>query len=167
MTVFPCLKHWFLASTQPLLPSLHLWQESLGDSGAQGSFGLGLQPDIQLQPTLLDRSHSAASLLLLPALGHACTGELPASRLEAHQWMGAATHVTPARLHGRQPVVCHGSTAFSVVQHMSGRVLCPSAAWGCILGSDGLLGIKLDLFQGLAKLEKVFFKDASNCERPR
>eukprot|EP00983_Pelagomonas_calceolata_P078966 1154470-Pelagomonas_calceolata.AAC.4 len=60
-------------------------------------------------------------------------GELPALRLEAHQLMGAATHVTPARLHGRQPAPCHAPSTSSLVQHMSERVLCPSA-WGCILG---------------------------------
>eukprot|EP00983_Pelagomonas_calceolata_P115599 1160217-Pelagomonas_calceolata.AAC.18 len=42
--------------------------------------------------------------------------------------MGAATHVTPARLHGHQPASCHASSTLSQV-HMSARVLRPTAAW--------------------------------------
>eukprot|EP00983_Pelagomonas_calceolata_P038613 1136852-Pelagomonas_calceolata.AAC.7 len=58
------------------------------------------------------------------------------------QFMGVAAHVTPARLHGRHPASCHISSTFSVAQHMSERVLCPSAAWGCIMGpTDEVLDI--------------------------
>eukprot|EP00983_Pelagomonas_calceolata_P092472 1157667-Pelagomonas_calceolata.AAC.2 len=64
--------------------------------------------------------------------------------------MGAMNHVTPARPrpHGHQPASCHASSTFSMV-HMSERILRPSAAWGCTLGPDGLLGIELDLFEAL------------------
>eukprot|EP00967_Tisochrysis_lutea_P063650 scaffold82187_cov16-Tisochrysis_lutea.AAC.1 len=52
----------------------------------------------------------------------------------------------------------------SVVQHMSERVHRPSAARGCILGPDGWLGIKLDLFKAFKKED---FKNTSYCKRPQ
>eukprot|EP00967_Tisochrysis_lutea_P149454 scaffold287341_cov21-Tisochrysis_lutea.AAC.1 len=51
---------------------------------------------------------------------------------------------------GASMLPCYTSSTFSMV-HVTEQVLCPSVAWGSILGLDGLLGIKLVLFRGFGK----------------
>lgn len=116
--------------------ALCLYPTPSGNGGAQSStwtfaiWACSLTSSSSQKP-LLDKSSFAASSLLLPAVSYACTGKLPASRLEAHQ-SSAATHVTPTTLHGHQPASCCASSSFSVVQQMSERVLCLSGMGGAV-----------------------------------
>eukprot|EP00983_Pelagomonas_calceolata_P127916 1161462-Pelagomonas_calceolata.AAC.5 len=88
-------------------------------------------------------------LLLLPAVSHASTGELPASLPGSPSIDGEKLHPChSSQVVGRQLASCYTSSTFHAM-HMSERALCPSAAWGCNLGPGGLLSVLWSFYEAL------------------